>query len=1323
MVLAEVPLWVSHGGNPPSADSNGARTLPGMGFAAPSNANNNSMMGVTGNNNSQQSIDQAAAKSALSLLSSTRGSGRAPMYSVDVHPDGTRFATAAGDGTVKIWSTSSLFDGALNENEGKKFKGKKKKRKGPTSKYTESGNYISSQSEDYESSSSEEQGGNYNCGQSSPPSKMPQQMRQPPPPGTPQAGVNDLSGLVRKKKGGVAIASPPKQATSMNPFTTNANIHTGGALNGNNNNNNQLLSPLSRLTQDQRPANGNDSAAFSISSAANNINQKKHHKLLSTISHQGSILSLRFSPSGTYLATAGDDSYVNIYVRSNTASLAKGNLVGVGADGSKSAGGAGDTDVEHWNRIAICRGHHLDVVGLTWAPDESHLVSCSLDSANPVVVWRLFDVLGKNTKTNGNNSPGAYGTNMGATTLGFSGTTNAASSVHVHNLHPFKVLGRGEHTSTVKGVAFDPAGRYLATSGDDPAVCIFRAYDDWGLEARIDSSSGVFRSKKRKRATNGSPQDEMEEDDPGELASLTLFRRISFAPDGSHVCGTNATLRGKNIAAMISRDGWVASGPSDGKGDGRGKKPPPGAANLVGHKQPVVASRHCPVFFAVPKRGGEYSSEDESDSDDPDIEPEYATLVALGDKRGYVTIWSTKSTRPLFKMQCSESRCTVTDISWGVVRHSKQGENGGGDSLVMIVSLLDGYVVALHFSIPTEVGGGPILSSDKTKRVFQLKYGIEDFVGSYCFSPGKKQRKPKRLVDDAGPLLIENALQLTMEAEANEGVESQEASDADGKEKTASKQAPNGSSADTLGGGNIKDKQMETSNKGGKKRIRPVLMSVSGGVTNVSDEENNGDSEKKRQKKISPSDPLQNALHAASEAVSAAESVTAQAANQGSRGHSTAPILTQAARPSSASQAAGNDVESLGAVSVRIPYSTSKILSVELSSKPSSTSMMTFPLNDNDSKIIADCTNTTSSGVPSFLLTISRGGTKKWKDIIVRSNATSISATYQLLAIGTSDGCVFLYGTSPTLGWASCKAYRAFPAFVLGSPIVEISINRSSLIDKTDSTCEMVVVTSDGNFSVYKLSSGTPKLSYKGSIIPAMQHMHLSFNYQSTNSSAQPKLARIQITDSNKLMLILVIPMKSSGGRSLQGFIYNQQMELWMRISDSNNFVMSDFYSSLGSANGEDGLLAKMDGMVKSSASAIASAKQMYQKVAASSENSNTSQSIITRSHCEDRMACSIALGSSSEFQTWLRYYSRCLVSVAGGGEHLRFLVDILLDDQSFSMDDGEERSPIQSFLSVGKVLLGLDGKDLVSKYILPEMSKNRSLQRLTNEISMELTG
>ena len=1056
-----------------------------------------------------------------------------------------------------------------------------------------------------------------------------------------------------------------------------------------------------------------------------------------------------------------------------------------GSSGSGKGGGVGCDDVEYWNRIAICRGHHLDVVGLAWAPDDSHLVSCSLDSVHPVIVWKLYDVLGgdnENAAGGGASGGGGFGASgnaggMGATSIG------GSSTVHIHNLHPFKVLGRNTHTSTVKGVAFDPAGKYIATSGDDPAICIWRAFDDWGLEARIDSTSGVFRSKKRKRKiavdaalqgdnNNNSNMEEEEEDDPGELASLSLFRRISFAPDGSHVCGTNATLRGKNIAAMISREGWAASGPrmdeNGGCGGERGEKPaqPPGAANLVGHKQPVVSSRHCPIFFQVPskpqRRGGSSNSSSDEDStepeeesdDDPDAEPEYATLVALGDKRGFVTVWSTKSSRPVFKMQCSESRCTVTDISWGLVRSqdgkAKDGISGSKDSLVMIVSLLDGYVVALHFAVPDEVGGGRILSEEKHRRIFRLKYGIDDFVGMYGSLPGKRHLA-KRLVDDAGPMLIENALQMTMEMDDATDDDDESSSSRSIKGKTKIDQ-PNQSFGgnDLTTTSNIKDKQVESlSTKSGKKRIRPVLMTEHGAVTpaasnagnSVSDEDVTGDGKKKRKKSKDKSpDLIQNALDVAGKATSIAEGAGSKNKDKavGNSENVDSAQSTAVASDSACGPVRAQLTASMG-MAVRIPHNTNKVHTVDLTTKPKLTNLMS-PLEGASQQVVADCTNSTGASVGGTFtslqyatLSISRGGCREWKDIIPKTTCTSLAANDQLMAAGTADGCLYLYGTSPALGWESGKAFRAFPPFILGSPVVEINFGLSNDSASTSSNpSEMIVVTSDGNFYVYQLLTSGPKLGYKGTIVPPMQHMCLasaSPDQRGLNSSMQPKLARIQITESNHLMLILMLP--TSSGRTLQGFVYHRDMELWMRVSDSNSFLLSDFYSTLPGLpnkngkphqNGDLGILAKMDKVVRSGGSTMASAKQMYHKV--SDNEKLTSQKVVTRSHCEDRLACSIALGSASEFEVWLSLYARSLSS-AGDADALRFLVDILLgcptSNDPMAQDPSKQTQSCWWFMSVGNQGLGFNSKRIIRKAILPEMSKNRLLQRLSNEISMEL--
>lgn len=913
MVLVEIPLWVTHGN--PNAEKK-KPILP---------TTDNDVKNATATNGSKN-VTQIA-KEALSLLPN-KTQIRPPMYGVDVHPDGTRFATASGDGTVKIWSMGGLFGGRFDIKNGHHIEKKKQKKKPSCSQFTENGHYVSSNSEGeqlqgYDTSSSMEITNDAKHAVS-----------QPIQNNASVQGVNDLTGLVRKKKskGNNAIKSISLETTkpsSMDTATPSKAV-ANNAIGSTNNKN---------AASESQTQNNNFSAT-----AAPTIKQPK---LLTTISSSstGSILALRFSPSGQYLATAGDDSYVNIYVRSASPTF-KGNLVGVDSQGNKRQNN--ERDVEHWNRIAIGRGHALDVVGLAWAPDDSHLVSCSLDSVHPVIVWRLFDVL--NSEENG-----------GVDANGGSNGMAASNNSTIHNLHPFKVLGRNVHTSTVKGVAFDPAGKYIATSGDDPAICIWRAFDDWGLEARIDSSSGVFRSKKRKRKSGQDGGGQNEEEDPGELASLSLFRRISFAPDGSHVCGTNASLRGKNIAAMISRDGWAASVPNNNNGEDGKKNCPQGAANLVGHKQPVVSSRHCPVFFQPPKSK---NGDSESD-DDPDSEPDYATLVALGDKNGFVTVWSTKMSRPLFKMQCSESRCCVTDISWGFVSGKNCKEHQ--DSLVMIVSLLDGFVVAMNFIIPDEVGCGELLSSSKQRQIFRLKYGIDDFVGMYGASP-QRRCSVKRLVDDAGPMLIENALQLTMEME-HEAAE--------------------------------KNHVETATSKGGKKRGRPA-----GSKNNIPGDTGNG----AKQKKKDAIDPLQTALDAAARA----DEVTRSAGSKTSDGGPpTAPTINNVPV---------RHVSLMTGHVVRIPFVTNKIYSVDLPLK-SSPAQIAATLVESQPKLVADVVNSprTPGCLPSAILTISRGGVREWKDLLGRVSCTALAANQDLLAVGTADGCLYIYGTSPTLGWESAK--------------------------------------------------------------------------------------------------------------------------------------------------------------------------------------------------------------------------------------------------------------------------------------------------------------
>lgn len=74
--------------------------------------------------------------------------------------------------------------------------------------------------------------------------------------------------------------------------------------------------------------------------------------------------------------------------------------------------------------------------------------------------------------------------------------------------------------SPVKGVAWDPVGKYLASAGDDRALLVWRTAD-WGLEARV---AKPFQETAKQE---------------------TMFRRIAWSPGGDTVVATNASVSKK----------------------------------------------------------------------------------------------------------------------------------------------------------------------------------------------------------------------------------------------------------------------------------------------------------------------------------------------------------------------------------------------------------------------------------------------------------------------------------------------------------------------------------------------------------------------------------------------------------------------------------------------------------------------------------------------------------------------------------------------------------------------------------------------------------
>ena len=130
-------------------------------------------------------------------------------------------------------------------------------------------------------------------------------------------------------------------------------------------------------------------------------------KLLFTgTAHTGSIMCVRFSSSGRYIASGADDRSLGVWE------------LQLQPEGTSTrVWGSTDVNLELWKPIRMLPGHENDILSVAWSEDDRYLASAGVDTM--VLVW--------------------------------DGDT----------FEPIYKLAM--HTGFVKGLAFDPVGQYLAS--------------------------------------------------------------------------------------------------------------------------------------------------------------------------------------------------------------------------------------------------------------------------------------------------------------------------------------------------------------------------------------------------------------------------------------------------------------------------------------------------------------------------------------------------------------------------------------------------------------------------------------------------------------------------------------------------------------------------------------------------------------------------------------------------------------------------------------------------------------------------------------------
>lgn len=453
---------------------------------------------------------------------------------------------------------------------------------------------------------------------------------------------------------------------------------------------------------------------------------------------------MRFSGSDKYLASGADDKIVCVYTLDPNPP-------------NHTTFGSGEAPpVENWRIFRRLIGHENDVQDLGWSPDSSVLISVGLDSR--VVVW--------------------------------SGYT----------FEKLKTLSN--HSSHVKGITFDPAGKYFATASDDRTVRVFRYTPPLPNSTAYEQTNNFMIETTISSPFITSPL-------------TTYFRRCSWSPDGNHIAAANSVNGPVSTAAIINRGLWDSD------------------ISLVGHEGPIEVCAFSPRIF---------SKTPLDPKDDPSKAAGVTVIACAGQDRALST-WDTSTSKPLV---VSEGLCvkSISDLAW-----SPDGENLFFTSLDGTIGLARFAKGELGYPVSMEVNATSLAKYGAGRKV-----GVVEGPDALVLEEKSKSDELKNVQGRMGELMGDSSQTSVPTLVSLNGPS--KAATTNAKTNGIQKNPDNEAEVNTNGVEEAMDKNaektVETANdlankakierlksrvtimKDGRKRVAPLLVSSSAGVTESS---------------------------------------------------------------------------------------------------------------------------------------------------------------------------------------------------------------------------------------------------------------------------------------------------------------------------------------------------------------------------------------------------------------------------------------------------------------------------------------------------------